>query len=382
LNEPIDVVEVTDPGRLGELEADWRRLAESGDATPFQTWEWISLWWKHHGTGRPWVLVAKSNGTVVGLMPLVVTWYRGAPLRQVRWMGAPLSDYQDILATPSLKGACTRAFVAHLEASRDRWDICDLNDLRMGTPLTEPLAGNLRAQLVFHRKCPVITLGTNWDVYLKTLGKNLRANVGRRRRQLEKAFKAELETVGAEHLHQSMEDLYRLHNTRWRKRGASGAFSGAKLQAFHHEVARAFLARGWLKLHRLVLDGRTAAAFYCFQLGGRVYYYLSGFDHAVGKYSPGNVMMAYALERAIADGAREFDLLRGDEGYKYQWKAEDRETRRLILGHASFRSRFAASGHAFERWVEHEGLKVQRRLWGRREAPGPESARLPESDGN
>jgi CelD/BcsL family acetyltransferase involved in cellulose biosynthesis len=161
-----------------------------------------------------------------------------------------------------------------------------------------------------------------------------------------------------------------------------GAFAGARMQAFHHEVAQKFLARGWLKLHRLRLDGEARAAFYCFQLGARVYYYLSGFDQSVGKFSPGNVMMAYAIQRAIADGAREFDLLRGDETYKYAWKAEDRTTQRLVLGHASLRSRFATSGHRFERWVEHEGLKMQRRLWGRKEASGTESARLREPDGN
>ena len=179
-----------------------------------------------------------------------------------------------------------------------------------------------------------------------------------------------------------MEDLFRLHNRRWRRRGAMGAFAGKRMQAFHHEVAQKFLARGWLKLHRMRLDGEARAAFYCFQLNGRVYYYLSGFDHTVGKFSPGNVMMGYAIERAIADGAREFDLLRGDESYKYMWKAEDRSTQRLVIGHGTLRSRIAVGGHRFERWVEHEGLKVQRRLWGRKEAERAEPARLPEPDGN
>ena len=70
---------------------------------------------------------------------------------------------------------------------------------------------------------PIIELAPTWDEYSKKLGKNLRANVGRRRRQLEKAFKTELGTVDdPAELHQAMEELYALHNRRWRKRGASG----------------------------------------------------------------------------------------------------------------------------------------------------------------
>jgi len=204
-------------------------------------------------------------------------------------------------------------------------------------------------------------------VFLKTLGKNMRANVGRRRRQLEKAFKCQIDTVtSADELPAAMEDLFRLHNARWQRRGARGAFGTPELRAFHQEIARRFLERGWLRLHRMRLDGETKACFYCFSFGGQVFYYLSGFDEAVGKFSPGNVMMAFAVEQAIREGARSFELLRGDESYKYDWKATDQTTERLILGHASVRSRLATGAHRLERFIEHEGLKIQRRLWGRK----------------
>jgi CelD/BcsL family acetyltransferase involved in cellulose biosynthesis len=144
-------------------------------------------------------------------------------------------------------------------------------------------------------------------------------------------------------------------------------------------VARRFLQRGWLRLHRLRLDGETAAAFYCFQLGRRVYYYLSGFDVAFGKFSIGNVLMAQAIERAIADGATEFDLLRGDETYKFAWKAEERETLRLIVGRPAWRSSFALGAHRLERYLEHKGLALQRRLWGRKPDVAKANVETPEA---
>ncbi len=368
----VTVREVTDADGLAGLEAGWHELLlRAADPTPFQSFEWQATWWKHHGRGRLWVLVAYDGDVMVGLMPLHIMRYRGTPLRQVRFLGAPLSDFQEILAARGHEQAVRDAFVSHLAAGSRRWDLCDFADQRKGTSLIEgEMPPELRPLLVHHRVCPFIPLETSWDAFVKRLSKNMRANVGRRRRQVAKQFRAEYDLADAATLPTAMEELFRLHNARWRRRGVSGAFAGARMQAFHHEVARRFLARGWLRLHRLRLDGETRAAFYCFQLGKRVYYYLSGFDVAFGKYSIGNVLMAQAIERAIGDGATEFDLLRGDETYKFAWKAEERETLRLILGRPALRSSFALSAHRLERFIEHKGLALQRRLWGRRREPG------------
>jgi CelD/BcsL family acetyltransferase involved in cellulose biosynthesis len=338
----------------------------------------MSAWWRNLGSGRRLILAAREGGATVGLLPLVLTRYRGSPLRQLRFMGAPQSDFQDLLAEKGRETECAHRFLEYVGEQRDRWDIADLNDLREATSLpTASLPARIQAELGLHRRCPVIPLAQSWEAQQKSLSKNLRSNLGRRRRQLERAFSAELVTADAATLPSAMEDLFRLHNQRWRRRGARGAFRGDRLKRFHHEVARQFWERGWLRLHLLRLDGQVRAAFYCFQKEDRVYYYLSGFDPEIAKYSPGNVLMAYSIERAIADGATEFDLLRGDETYKYQWRAEDRRTLRLVIGHPSLRSKLARLGHRLERFVEHEGLKIQRRLWGRTASESPPDPRKP-----
>ena len=102
----LQIEDVTDAAGFAALETEWRRLFERDTrSTPFQSWEWIEAWWRHHGAGTPWVLRARDGGAVVGLMALVITRYRGTPLRQVRWMGAPLSDYQDFLCEPGRDAA-------------------------------------------------------------------------------------------------------------------------------------------------------------------------------------------------------------------------------------------------------------------------------------
>jgi CelD/BcsL family acetyltransferase involved in cellulose biosynthesis len=364
----LEVREISDATELATLRCEWDKLlSEAADPTPFQSYEWQATWWRHLGRGRLWVLVARDAGALVALMPLTIARYRGTLLRQVRFMGAPLSDVQEILAVRGREKDARDAFLAYVARHGKCWDLCDFPDQRQGNALlSHPFPDGLVATLEPHRVCPVIPLDQTWEKFVTRLSKNMRTNVGRRRRQVAKQFRAEYDTAASGTLREAMEELFALHNARWRRRGVSGAFAGARIQAFHHDVAAQFLERGWLRLHRLKLDGQTRAAFYCFQLGTRVYYYLSGFDVAFGKYSIGNVLMAQAIETAIADGAREFDLLRGDEAYKFAWKAEDRRTMRLIMGRPALRSSLALSAHAFERYVEHRGLALQRWLWGRR----------------
>jgi CelD/BcsL family acetyltransferase involved in cellulose biosynthesis len=371
----LEVREINDSAALEALRPEWDALvARAADPTPFQTFEWQATWWRHLGRGQLWVLVARDNDVAIGLMPLHICRYRGTPLRQVRFLGAPHSDFQEILVAPGYEDAVRDAFARRLIAASHRWDLCDFADQRRGTSLTTAeMPNELRPLLIHHRVCPFIPLDDSWEKFTKRLSKNTRTNLGRRRRQVAKQFKAEYDVASAATLREAMEELFRLHNARWRRRGTSGALAGTRMQGFHHDMAAQFVARGWLRLHRLKLDGVTRAAFYCFQLGTRVYYYLSGFDVAFGKYSIGNVLMAQAIETAIADGAREFDFLRGDETYKFAWKAEERETLRLILGRPALRSSFALSAHRFERFIELKGLALQRRLWGRRATPASES---------
>ena len=58
----------------------------------------------------------------------------------------------------------------------------------------------------------------------------------------------------------------------------------------------------------------------------------SGLDPAAfSALSPGVVLTAAAIERAIALGRSEFDFLRGNEEYKYRFGAVDRPIYHLTL---------------------------------------------------
>lgn len=374
----MEISEVTDEAGLTALAAEWEELlAAAENMTPFQTWQWQAPWWRNLGRGRLWVLLAREGGRLVGLMPLFVASYYGLPVRRVCFVGTRLSDYQDLIARAGREEECRDAFLAHLHSHRRRWDLIDLHDVRAGTALARLPRRRLQA-LHHHRICPVAELAPTWEAYAAKLGKNLRANIGRRRRQLEKQLQAKCETVKEPaELAAALDDLFRLHGQRWRRRGVSGSFVDAAVQRFHSEAAAGFLAQGLLRLHRLRSPDRTLATSYCFQLGPCVTYYQGGFDPEYSRFSVGLVLMAYAIAEAIAGGARVFDFARGSESYKYEWLGGDRETLRLVIGRPwSLRSWLGLLVNAVERRVEQIGLGLQRRKWGRKERrpAGPDRA--------
>jgi CelD/BcsL family acetyltransferase involved in cellulose biosynthesis len=171
-----------------------------------------------------------------------------------------------------------------------------------------------------------------WDSYLATVGSAHRANFRRRFRALEREFRVGFECATSESQRQAaLQTLIDLHNRRWDKRGGSTAFPTPACRAFHDEATRLALESGWLRLFELRLNDVAVAATYCFGYNGRFYFYQGAFDERYQKYSVGLVTMGLTIRAAIAEGAIDFDLLYGEESYKWLWARETRTLERLEL---------------------------------------------------
>jgi hypothetical protein len=172
-----------------------------------------------------------------------------------------------------------------------------------------------------------------WAEMAAGLPSGLRTGSRRTRRRLEK-IGARFEEAAATTLDEFLEALCRLHTARWQSRSEPGMLAEANLRAFHSEAAREMLRRGMLRLYGLRAGSRLLAVLYGFAARGRFYAYLSGFDPAVERFSPGAALLAMVIEQSIEEGLREFDLLRKRESYKYLWGAEEQVNRRLLVWHS------------------------------------------------
>jgi CelD/BcsL family acetyltransferase involved in cellulose biosynthesis len=350
---------VTSADALEALRDPWRELAASSEsATPFQTWEWQTAWWKAFGGRKRLHLVLMHEGDdLVGLMPLTRTL---APWRTLRPMGSGPSDYLQPLSRPGYDEAVADALIDHFSSLRDV-DLVDLHQVRESQPLAR--RGVPDATRIEQAVCLVLDLPATYDAYLATLGKSLRYDVRRLDKEPFQGGRAKIRSVGASEAGQGMQVLFEAHRKRWRKRGLPGAFVGRRVQRFHEEWAQAAIPAGYLWLSLLELDDRPVGAIYAMAFGSACYYYQAGFDPEASAISPGTLLVAHTVRRAIEEGKTHFDFMRGDEPYKRRWKPQhELRNYRFIMPAQGILGRLGSSWNRTGSRVEH---RVRARLEGR-----------------
>ena len=337
-------------------------------STPFSRHCVQRAWWDAYGAtahDQTMVVVDEENpDEIVGVIPLMHrhelepgdiaarTTIRHQPGRALRpvpasatavFFGASYhADYATVLAAPGDLNRVCEAFAGWLATQdQSRWDVVDLRRLRAGDPATDALTKALEwaapaACWCVTREqedvCPIVTLapGMDYEGYLATLGGKERHEIRRKVRRAEAAGEVKLERSA-----NAIDDLdafVELHQKRW---GEEGLFppteGGAASRRFFAGLFEDCAPSGIVDLSFLTVGGRRIAAGVTFDDGEAVYYYNAGVEPDARELSPGVVMVARYIQRAIELGRTRLDFLRGDEPYKYEWGAVDSPIERLLV---------------------------------------------------
>jgi CelD/BcsL family acetyltransferase involved in cellulose biosynthesis len=392
-DEPAEAVTPAVDGRPGardgRLRADhrpfdsirpelWDALAMANPwSTPFSRWGFHRAWWDaYSGSAHDQTVVVvdpASPERPVAIVPLMhrhavepsdaanaahMRHGSGAPLTPVEphakaiFFGASYhADYATVLSAPDDLRAVSDAVVDYLAGSASTghgampWDVVDLRRLRCGDPAADELAAafgrremtagwtlNLEREDV----CPVLTLPDvpDFEGYLATLSKKDRHEVRRKLRRAE--TKGEVRLEDSPDPLRDFEAFIELHQKRW---GADGLFRPTP----GGEASRRFFARlfelmgrdGGARLTFLTVGGRRIASGVHLETADGYLYFNAGVDPDARELSPGVLMVARYIERAIKSGKRRLDFLRGDEPYKYEWGAVDEPIQRLLVRRAA-----------------------------------------------
>lgn len=293
---------------LEELRDDWTRIET---ANVFSTYEWAETWWHHFGGGKPLraARVRDGDGRAVAILPLYLS--RARPLRVLRFVGHGPADELGPVAAPGDGDAAWAGLGDALDASG--WDVF------VGDQLPAPAPWRGVAAPIARQASPVLRFETrDWDEYLRSRSSNFRQLVRRRERNLASQRKARFRLAAADSLERDLDVLFALHRERW-----PAGTSFARSEPFHRDFARAALARAWLRLWLLEIDGEPAAAWYGFRFGGAEWFYQSGRSPRFERHSIGLVLLAHTVREAQLDGLAEYRFLRGDEPYKFRFTATD-----------------------------------------------------------
>jgi CelD/BcsL family acetyltransferase involved in cellulose biosynthesis len=337
---PCAIETIAEVEGFRRLRREWNELLSTSPSNSlFLTWEWMFTWWKHlRGRRRLSILAVRSAGQLIAIAPLVLRppdYGRLAPFASLEFLGTGFvgSDYLDLIVRAGREHVALPALADHLTQGKIPLEMAQIRTgFSLALDLSERLEGSgwgLSASAT--AVCPYIDLSRQtWATYLAGLGPAHRANLQRRLRNLTRSSELLFtEAVSEEERREFLGHLIDLHNLRRQDLGGSEAFHTPGLLAFHEEFSALALRRGWLRLCLLRLDRKPAAALYGFRYGRTFYFYQSGFDPAYRKQSVGLVAMGLTIRKALEEGAGEFDLLHGDEGYKSLWARRHREIGRL-----------------------------------------------------
>ncbi|HWT29643.1 MAG TPA: GNAT family N-acetyltransferase [Propylenella sp.] len=315
---------VTDEEKFDALEPEWRDLWNRLPAAlPFQAPAWLIPWWRHFHPGKLFVLAARCEGRLVGLAP---GYIEDGPLgRRILPLGISLSDHLDILVDRGCAEPAVQALVDAALFHCDAWDIWELEELPPGAAaLSLPLPPGYAETLQPQSACPVLALADDTDAVLPSLPKPKRQNLNLARNRSARRGGFQIARAQGEAIAPAFAALVRLHGNRWEGRGEPGVLTSGPGLDFHREAMLGLDQAGLLRLFTLSIEGQIAAAHYGIACSGRHYVYLLGFDPDFAFESPGVLLMAHAIEEALAEGCLEVDFLRGQEQYKYDWGAIDR----------------------------------------------------------
>ncbi len=312
-------------------EEHWTLFRADPRATPFQSPAWLDAWWTHLGGGERVDIEARDDaGRLIAALPCFV-WH-DAGVRRLVPVGATQSDYLDAAvdpAAPDARAALWRAIFA----TADRWNELLFHDVREDSPLLGGLPDGWRATDEPCETCPVLALPPAPPL-LPQLSKTQRRKVVHDRHRAEALGGVTVAFAAPGEIDEALTALFELHEARWRLEGQEGVLASPRVQAFHHAAAPALAAAGLLRMPVVRHGRRIVSVLLGLCDGRRGYSYVIGSDFAVPKQSFGTLAFAHLIEACLAEGAREFHFLRGEEGYKYGWGAEPTRTLRRVVKRA------------------------------------------------
>lgn len=320
---------VTSLDEFLRLRESWAELlARSPFRNPFATFEWMEAWLSVFGECvRLLVVVVERKSGVVAIAPLCVQ--RDGVLT---FVGYPQNDYADILCEPDdldalacvvrtlgdLRPECRRMVFDQMRESAS-WYTRFLDQLRqLGLPVRTETADACPAMVIEDPEAARrMYYKRNISTYVNWFSK-----AG--------AFSWNLYSDTPQAL-ERLEDLFEQHVGRWQDTLTPSYFRDERMREFYRAFVARMHPRGWVQFSSLTLDGRFLVFYLAFEYENRLYLYKTSYNPEFAKRSPGQVILRYVMDYALAHNICELDFARGDEGYKDRFANIVRHNRRVIV---------------------------------------------------
>jgi CelD/BcsL family acetyltransferase involved in cellulose biosynthesis len=331
----------THPGSpAADVVAGWEALlAEDPHATVFHTPRYLAAWQDVLAGGTPTrVHTVHRGGDLIGIVPDANDLEGGptGPIEVRRFMGgSEVTDYLGPISRVEDRHAVASAYLEHLATDVD-WDELVAGGLAEDTGWSAAFrrAAHDHDLVVVHEDvedvCPRVDVSDGYEAYRARLPGKLRQELIRKARKLARdAGEFALVEVPAKDVAGHLDDF--LDQAAESVPEKAGFFRRDEMHSWFKTLAAQYADEGVFRLHRLDVGGLPAATAVSLVHRGVWGLYNTAFDPAMAALAPGVVLVTQLIEQAADEGCPTFDLLRGDEPYKYRFGAVDRPLHRVTI---------------------------------------------------
>ncbi len=344
------------------LSSMWSDLSERTRGHVYTSTEWMECWWRHFGKSNQRVLFLITIwdlDEMIAIAPMYIGYSKLGPgviERRLQMIGSGrcaneqfgylddygISDFLDFLVDEAYEKEVAELLLNFFASNRYQIDKVILHQAGEESFIMKHLYPRLaKTGIHFDSEhtdtCPVINLEglQSLSVYIKHIKSS---NTRRRFRQTIRAIGTDngfdVEKVdSSKELDTAVERLITLHQERWNQIGFPGVFYDARFKDFFKEIVRTAYSNGWLLFKQARDESGICAMRMIVKYNDRYYDYISGFDYECpsSKYRPGIGLLLDLVEEAIDGNADQIQLLRGKEGYKYDFTSDDVKNWKLTI---------------------------------------------------
>ena len=336
----------------------WNATVEKcPDSGIFQSYEWISTWWRRFkgDTGRLRVVAAFENDSLVGLAPLCEMAGEGGGFELV-FLGNGHAGYQTF---PVVSGRLdiVRALLEEVTHREARCIDVALREIpqfsALGLCLAEGASGWDAWQQASTTSYPRLRIRGNSRGVSAVLRK---CSLRRYDRDLRHAgVLSVLHLNDCAQISDRLAEFTRQHFARWTGAGCTSLLETEEIQIFYRELVEAFAGTDRILFTALVLDGRPVAQHFGFRSRGDLLWYRPLFDVSLAHLSPEEMLLKSLVEYARDADLDSLDFTRDTEPFKDRF-ASTVAYNVTFLRPASGRSRgrvSAVSGSRNEQMTSH-----------------------------
>lgn len=355
------------------LSVHWNELAEKVQGHIYMSNEWAKCWWRYFGKNKqrfPFFITVWHLDELVALAPMYIGTSKLGPFVVERRLqiigsgGSPneqwgylddygISDFLDFLVDEAYARDVAGLLLKFFRSNRYGIDTVIFHQAGDESFIMKYLypqieESDLRYDLQHTDTCPTIDLRDQDS--LPSYIKQVKSNARRRFRQTLRAVGTEdgfeIETIdSSKEITSSVERLIALHQERWNQLGFPGVFHDKRFTGFFKEIVRSANLQNWLWFKQARDQSGICALRMILKYNGRYYDYISGFDNDCpsSKYRPGIGLLLDLVEEAIDEKITRIELLRGEEGYKYDFTSDNFKNWRLTFTPENPGSKFVSA---------------------------------------